>query len=65
MVMDTAIAAINDKANTYYSDRLWVASYLDGISGIKNYESSTGRFGPRDQLGASLQDHCDKFSSAG
>ena len=65
MEIDTAIAAINEKASTYYSDRLWVVSYLDGISGIKNYESSTGRFGPRDQLGASLQDHCDKFSSAG
>ena len=65
MEIDTAIAAINDKASTYHSDRLWVVAYLDGISGIKNYERSTGQFGPRDQLGTSLQDHCDKFSSAG
>ena len=65
MEIDTGIAAINDKASVYYSDTLWAVAYLDDISGIKNNERSTGQFGPRDQLGTSLQDHCDKFSSAG
>ena len=63
--IDEAIDAIGDKANSYDRDGLRAVAHLGGIGGMKKYVKSKGLYNPKDQLGTSLQDYYDKFSSAG
>ena len=63
--IDEAIDAIGDKANSYDRYGLRAVAHLGGKSGMQKYVKSKGGYNPQDQLGTSLQDYYDKFSSAG
>ena len=61
--IDEAIDANDDKANSYDRDGLRAVAHLGGKSGMQKYVKSKGMCNPQDQLGTSLQDYFDKFSS--
>jgi hypothetical protein len=62
--IDEAIDAIGDKANSYDRDGLRAVAHLGGKAGMRKYLQSRGEYNPSDELGTSLQDYYDKFSSA-
>jgi len=63
--IDEAIDSIGDTANSYDRDGLRAVAHLGGKSGMQKYVKSKGMYNPQDQLGTSLQDYYDKFSTAG
>ena len=63
--IDKAIDKLGDATNEYDRDALKAVAHLGGIGGMKNFVRSKGEYNPKDQLGTSLQDYYDSFSSAG
>ena len=63
--IDRAIDKLGNSANEYDRDGLLAVAHLGGIGGMKNFVRSKGQYNPKDQLGTSLSDYYDKFSSAG
>ena len=61
MDIDTVMGNIGETAISYDWDGLRAVAHLGGM---KKYVKSKGQYNPKDQLGTSLQDYYDKFSSA-
>jgi len=62
--IDKAIDALGDAAKGYDRDGLRSVAHLGGSSGMKRFVRSGGDYNPSDELGTSLQDYYDKFSSS-
>ena len=61
--IDKAIDALGDTAKNYDRDGLRSVAHLGGKSGMAQYVKSGGEYNPSDELGTSLQDYYNKFSS--
>ena len=61
--IDKAIDALGDTANDYNRDGLRSVAHLGGKSGMAKYVRSGGQYNPSDELGTSLSDYYNKFSS--
>ena len=61
--LDEAIDALGDAAKSYDRDGLRAVAHLGGKGGMLKYVKSGGKYNPADELGTSLQDYYDKFSS--
>ena len=63
--IDKTIDALGDAAKGYDRDGLRSVAHLGGTGGMKRYVQSGGKYNPSDELGTSLKDYYDKFSSGG
>ena len=63
--LDEAIDALGDAAKSYDPDGLRSVAHLGGKGGMKRFVQSGGQYNPSDELGTSLQNYYDKFSSNG
>ena len=63
--IDKAIDALGDAAKGYNRDGLRAAAHISGKGGMRKFVKSGGQYNPADELGTSLQDYYDKFSSGG
>ena len=63
--ISSEIDKLGEKAKGYDRDGLKAVAHLSGLGGMKNFVRSKGQYNPKDQLGTSLSDYYDKFSSAG
>ena len=61
--LDEAIDALGDAAKGYDRDGLRSIGHLGGKGGMRKYVKSGGKYNPSDELGTSLKDYYDKFSS--
>jgi len=61
--IDKAIDALGDAAKGYDRDGLRSVAHLGGKGGMKRFVQSGGEYNPSDELGTSLKDYYDKFSS--
>ena len=61
--IDKAIDALSDQAKGYDRDGLRSVAHLGGKGGMKKFVKSGGKYNPSDELGTSLKDYYDKFSS--
>ena len=61
--LDVAIDALGDTAKNYNRDGLRSVAHLGGKSGMAKYVKSGGQYNPSDELGTSLSDYYNKFSS--
>ena len=61
--IDKAIDALGVAAKSYSRDGLKAVAHLGGNAGMAKYVRTNGVFNPADELGTSLQDYYDKFSS--
>ena len=61
--LDEAIDALGDAAKGYDRDGLRSVAHLGGKSGMRKFVRSNGDYNPSDELGTSLKDYYDKFSS--
>ena len=61
--LDMAIDALGDDAKGYDRDGLRSIGHLGGKGGMRKFVKSDGKYNPADELGTSLQDYYDKFSS--
>ena len=61
--LDEAIDALGDAAKGYDRDGLRSVAHLGGKGGMKKFVKSGGKYNPADELGTSLKDYYDKFSS--
>ena len=61
--IDQEIDALGDAAKGYDRDGLRSVAHLGGKGGMRKYIKSGGKYNPADELGTSLQDYYDKFSS--
>jgi len=58
-----AIDALGEAADGYNRDGLTSVAHLGGISGMRRFVQSGGDYNPSDELGTSLQDYYERFSS--
>ncbi len=63
--IDKAIDALGDQAKGYDRDGLRSVAHLGGKGGMTQFVKSGGKYNPADELGTSLQNYYDKFSSNG
>mgnify|MGYP003328986860 FL=1 len=56
---------LGDKALEYCRDGLRAVAHLGGKAGMKKFVQSKGEYNPSDELGTSLQEYYERFSSAG
>ena len=63
--IDKSIDALGDAAKGYDRDGLRAASHIAGVGGMTQFVKSGGKYNPADELGTSLQNYYDKFSSNG
>ena len=63
--IDKAIDALGDAAKGYDRDGLRSVAHLGGKGGMQKYVRSGGKYNPSDELGTSLQNYYDKFSTNG
>jgi len=61
--LNQAIDALGDAAKGYNRDGLRSVAHLGGKGGMKRFVQSGGKYNPADELGTSLKDYYDKFSS--
>jgi hypothetical protein len=61
--IDKAIDALGDTAKGFDRDGLRSVAHLGGKSGMAKYVKSGGDYNPSDELGTSLSDYYNKFSS--
>lgn len=61
--LDEAIDALGDAAKGYDRDGLRSVAHLGGRGGMAKFVKSGGNYNPADELGTSLKDYYDKFSS--
>ena len=61
--LDKAIDALGDTAKGFHRDGLRSVAHLGGKSGMAKYVRSGGQYNPSDELGTSLSDYYNKFSS--
>ena len=61
--IDKAIDALGDTAKGFDRDGLRSVAHLGGKSGMAQYVKSGGEYNPSDELGTSLSDYYNKFSS--
>ena len=61
--IDKAIDRLGDTAKDYDRDGLRSVAHLGGLGGMAKYVKSGGEYNPSDELGTSLQDYYNKFSS--
>ena len=61
--LDEAIDALGDAAKGYDRDGLRSVAHLGGKGGMAQFVKSGGNYNPADELGTSLKDYYDKFSS--
>lgn len=62
--IDKAIDQLGDDAKAYDRDGLRAVAHLSGLTGMKKFVQSKGKYNPSDQLGTSAQAYYDKFSGA-
>ena len=61
--IDLAIDALGDTAKGFDRDGLRSVAHLGGLGGMAQYVKSGGEYNPSDELGTSLSDYYNKFSS--
>ena len=61
--IDQALDALGDNASEYSRDGLRAVAHLGGKAGMKKFVQSKGEYNPSDELGTSLQEYYEKFSS--
>ena len=61
--IDEAIDALGDKSSEYSRDGLRAVAHLGGKAGMKKFVQSKREYNPSDELGTSLQEYYEKFSS--
>ena len=61
--IDKAIDALGDTAKGFDRDGLRSVAHLGGLGGMAQYVTSGGKYNPSDELGTSLSDYYNKFSS--
>ena len=61
--IDVAIDALGDTAKGFDRDGLRSVAHLGGLGGLAKYVTSGGEYNPSDELGTSLSDYYNKFSS--
>lgn len=61
--IDKSIDGLGDVAKNFDRDGLRSVAHLGGLGGMKKFVRSGGKHNPADQLGTSLKDYYDKFSS--
>jgi hypothetical protein len=61
--IDKAIDALGDTAKGFDRDGLKSVAHLGGKSGMAKYVTSGGQYNPSDELGTSLSDYYNKFST--
>lgn len=61
--IDDAIDALGDAAAGYDRDGLRAVAHLGGVGGMQKYVRTKGEYNPADELGTSLSDYYEKFSS--
>ena len=61
--IDVAIDALGDTAKGFDRDGLRSVAHLGGLGGMAQYVKSGGEYNPSDELGTSLSDYYNKFSS--
>jgi hypothetical protein len=61
--LDLAIDALGDTAKGFDRDGLRSVAHLGGLGGMAKYVNSGGEYNPSDELGTSLQDYYNKFST--
>ena len=62
--IDKAIDALGEQAKAYNRDGLRATAHISGLTGMKKFVQSKGKYNPSDQLGTSAQAYYDKFSGA-
>ena len=60
--IDKAIDALGEQAKAYNRDGLRATAHISGLTGMKKFVQSKGKYNPSDALGTSAQDYYDKFS---
>jgi hypothetical protein len=61
--IDKSINALGEAAKDYNRDGLRSVAHLGGKGGMRKFVNSGGKHNPSDELGTSLKDYYDKFSS--
>ena len=61
--IDKAIDSLGDEAKDYDRDGLRSVAHLGGVSGMKKFVRTKGKYDPQDELGTSLSDYYKKFSA--
>ena len=61
--INKSIDALGDAAKDYDRDGLRSVAHLGGKGGMRKFVKSGGKHNPADELGTSLRDYYDKFSS--
>jgi len=61
--IDKAIDALGDTAKGFDRDGLRSVAHLGGLGGLEKYVTSGGQYNPSDELGTSLSDYYNKFST--
>ena len=61
--INKSIDALGDAAKDYDRDGLRSVAHLGGKGGMRKFVKSGGKYNPADELGTSLRDYYDKFSS--
>ena len=61
--IDKTIDGLGINTDGYDRDGLRAVAHLGGKSGMKKFVRSNGEYNPSDELGTSLQDYYDKFTS--
>ncbi|MDB4842038.1 hypothetical protein OAH73_05675, partial [Planktomarina sp.] len=61
--IDKAIDGLGLNTDGFNRDGLRAVAHLGGKSGMKKFVQSGGKYNPSDELGTSLQDYYDKFTS--
>ena len=61
--IDKTIDGLGINTDGYDRDGLRAVAHLGGKGGMKKFVQSAGKYNPSDELGTSLQDYYDKFTS--
>ena len=61
--IDKTIDGLGLNTDGYNRDGLRAVAHLGGKGGMRRFVQSAGKYNPSDELGTSLQDYYDKFSS--
>ena len=61
--IDEAIDSLGDEAKRYDRDGLRSVAHLGGVSGMKKFVRTKGKYDTQDELGTSLSDYYEKFSA--
>ena len=62
--LDKAIDALGVNTEGYDREGLRAVAHLGGKTGMRKFVQSNGEYNPEDELGTSLKEYYDKFSSS-